>query len=300
MDDLFDEVLLISQLKGAYRGNFVIVGCAYYEHEQKKMICSKIFYFAITFIYLLNTNVIGATEEDYYDLLGVEKTATQHEIKKAFRRLALQYHPDKNKDEGAEEKFKKIVAAYEVLSDENSRKQYDRFGHTAKGFSGGGFGQFDFTSFFKQFDDIFAEFGKGFQSRQNERAKKRDRKTGGFKFNFDDLFSDLDLDELKFFKKRKKSTDGDDKSDKDSMEDHEFGDGDSFFGTHYKRGDGPKINFGFNVDDIMEKFEKSFQKGYNDAMNTFKSTMDELNSRMSRDATKDFSDRVISNKKYDL
>jgi len=87
-------------------------------------------------------------EEDYYKLLGVSKTATDAEIKKAYRKMAIKYHPDKNQgDKTAEDKFKEISQAYEVLSDKNKRSQYDQFGHEAftsggrstHGFGGGGF-----------------------------------------------------------------------------------------------------------------------------------------------------------------
>ncbi len=275
--------------------------CDYCCDTEVKMIFSKITYSAILFIYLWNTNVVDATDEDYYKLLGVEKTATEHEIKKAFRRLALQYHPDKNKDEGAEEQFKRIVEAYEVLSDESQRKKYDKFGHTGKGGFGGfgDFGKFDFTSFFKQFDDLFAQFGKGFQSSKSDRTEKRKNRSGGFKLNLDDLFSDMDFDELKFFTKRKRSSndDGDRKSNEDSTEDHGFGGGDSFFGSHFKGGDMPKMNFGFNTEDILKNFEKNFQKGYDDAINSFKEKMSEFNFRTSHTADKGFDHTVIGNKK---
>lgn len=68
-------------------------------------------------------------KRDYYEVLGVEKGASQDEIKKAFRKLAFQYHPDRNKEPDAEEKFKEISEAYAVLSDEQKKAQYDRFGH---------------------------------------------------------------------------------------------------------------------------------------------------------------------------
>jgi DnaJ-class molecular chaperone len=72
-----------------------------------------------------------ADSNDYYDILGVSKTATADEIKRAYRKLALQYHPDRNKTKEAEEKFKEVTKAYEVLSNEEKRKNYDQFGHAA-------------------------------------------------------------------------------------------------------------------------------------------------------------------------
>ncbi|MDD3821438.1 MAG: molecular chaperone DnaJ [Bacilli bacterium] len=103
-----------------------------------------------------------ATKRDYYEVLGVDKNASEQEIKSAFRQLAKKYHPDVNKASDAEAKFKEIQEAYAVLSDTNRRKQYDQFGHAAfnQG-TGGGFGGFDFSDF--DFSDIFSEiFGGGF------------------------------------------------------------------------------------------------------------------------------------------
>lgn len=78
---------------------------------------------------------------DYYNVLGVEKNASEDEIKKAYKKLALKYHPDRNKEPGAEEKFKQLAEAYEILGDPEKRKQYDRFGTTGENpFSGGGGG----------------------------------------------------------------------------------------------------------------------------------------------------------------
>ena len=77
--------------------------------------------------------------KDFYETLGVSKDASQSDIKKAYRKLALKYHPDKNQgNKEAEDKFKEISSAYEVLSDENKRAKYDRFGHDAYTQSGGG------------------------------------------------------------------------------------------------------------------------------------------------------------------
>ena len=108
------------------------------------------------------------SKKDYYETLGVAKDASDDEIKRAFRKLAKQYHPDVNKEPGAEAKFKEIGEAYAVLSDSNKRKQYDQFGSAAfenggPGFGGGGFGGFDMNDI--DLDSILREvFGGGFSS----------------------------------------------------------------------------------------------------------------------------------------
>ena len=104
-------------------------------------------------------------KQDYYDILGVDRKASASDIKKAYRKMALKYHPDKNPDDKeAEEKFKKAAEAYEVLSDSDKRARYDQFGHAAfdgaGGFGGGGMNMDDI---FSQFGDIFGgAFGGGF------------------------------------------------------------------------------------------------------------------------------------------
>lgn len=98
------------------------------------------------------------TKRDYYEVLGVSRNATKEDLKKAYRKLAMQYHPDRNPgDKEAEEKFKEAAEAYEVLSDDDKRARYDRFGHDglrAGGFSGGGFT--DINDIFSHFSDIFS------------------------------------------------------------------------------------------------------------------------------------------------
>lgn len=105
-------------------------------------------------------------KKDYYEILGVSKNASDEEIKRAFRKLAKEYHPDINKSAGAEEKFKEIGEAYSVLSDANKRRQYDQFGHAAfenGGAGASGFGGFDMGDI--DLGDIFGDlFGGGFSS----------------------------------------------------------------------------------------------------------------------------------------
>lgn len=96
---------------------------------------------------------------DYYDVLGVQRNASKEDIKRAFRSLARQYHPDVNKAPEAEEKFKEINEAYEVLSDDEKRARYDRFGHAGVNAGAGGFGG---AGGFSGFEDIFEEFFRGF------------------------------------------------------------------------------------------------------------------------------------------
>jgi len=101
-----------------------------------------------------------SNKRDYYEVLGVSKTATDEEIKRAFRVLAKKYHPDVNKEEGAADKFKEIGEAYSVLSDKNKRAQYDQFGHAAFDGAQGGAG-FDMGDI--NLDDILSNlFGGGF------------------------------------------------------------------------------------------------------------------------------------------
>ncbi len=107
-----------------------------------------------------------ADKRDYYEVLGVDKGASADEIKKAYRKMAIKYHPDKNPgDKEAEEKFKEAAEAYDVLSDEQKRARYDQFGHAGMDGAGGfgGAGGFSMEDIFSQFGDIFGgAFGGGF------------------------------------------------------------------------------------------------------------------------------------------
>ncbi len=116
------------------------------------------------------------SKRDYYEVLGVSKSATTIEIKKAYRKLALKHHPDKNPgDKEAEKKFKEAAEAYDVLGNDEKRQRYDRFGHAGvggdSGFGGGGgFGGMNMEDIFSQFGDIF---GGGFSSSRGGRTRQR-------------------------------------------------------------------------------------------------------------------------------
>ncbi len=120
----------------------------------------------------LRLSGLMADKRDYYDVLGVSRGVTQDELKKAYRRLARQYHPDVSSDPDAGERFKEISEAYEILSDDQKRSAYDRFGHA--GVNNGGAGFSGFGSDFGSVADIFEEFfGGAFGGRSRQRRGPR-------------------------------------------------------------------------------------------------------------------------------
>jgi molecular chaperone DnaJ len=119
-------------------------------------------------------SLMGMTQRDYYEVLGVSRNATPDELKAAFRRLARQLHPDVNKEADAEEKFKEINEAYAVLSDDQKRQAYDRFGHAGvRGPSGAPDFQVDFNDFADIFGDLFGFGGFGRTSARTRNAPRR-------------------------------------------------------------------------------------------------------------------------------
>ena len=112
-------------------------------------------------------------KRDYYEILGVDRNVSAPDLKKAFKRLAIKYHPDKNPgDSKAEEKFKEASEAYGILSDKEKKQNYDNFGHAAfengGGRPGGGFGGFTGADFSDIFEDFFGDFGGGGRSRSRK------------------------------------------------------------------------------------------------------------------------------------
>ncbi len=135
-------------------------------------------------------------KRDYYEILGVNKSASADEIKKAYRKVAMQHHPDRNPgDKASEEKFKEAAEAYEVLNDADKRAQYDRFGHNAFGNGRGGFGGggMNMDDIFSQFGDIFGEggfgsfFGGGGQRSQRGSGSRGSNLRVKIKLNFEEI-----------------------------------------------------------------------------------------------------------------
>jgi molecular chaperone DnaJ len=115
---------------------------------------------------------VTTAKADYYEILGVARNASTEEIKKAFRRLAMQYHPDRNQEDGAEARFKQVSEAYEVLSDSEKRAAYDRYGHAGLDM-GRGFEGTDFGGFGDIFDAFFGGTSTGRRRREAQRGGDR-------------------------------------------------------------------------------------------------------------------------------
>ena len=131
-------------------------------------------------------------KRDYYEVLGVSKSAAADDIKKAYRKIAIKYHPDKNPDDPtAEDKFKEAAEAYEVLSDQEKRSRYDQFGH--QGVNGGGYGHMNMEDIFSQFGDIFGGGSpfEGFFGGAGGRGGRRVRKGTNLRIKLK-----LDLEEI--------------------------------------------------------------------------------------------------------
>ena len=126
-----------------------------------------------------------AQKRDYYEVLGVTREASDQEIKSAYRRLAMQHHPDRNPESKAEseEKFKEITEAYTVLADAQKRAAYDRFGHQAVSGNGGGGPDFN-SSIFSDFEDIFGDLF-GFGDVFGRGGRGRSRSAGGIDLRYD-------------------------------------------------------------------------------------------------------------------
>lgn len=133
-------------------------------------------------------------KRDYYEVLGVSRSASADEIKKAYRKMALQYHPDKNPNNTeAEEKFKEAAEAYEVLSNPEKKQRYDQFGHAGMGGNGGagGFGGMNMEDIFEQFGSVFGEGFGGFSSgggrQQGRRVNRGSNLRVKVKLNLEDV-----------------------------------------------------------------------------------------------------------------
>src|SRR5687767_15899535 len=122
------------------------------------------------------------SKRDYYEILSVTRSSSADEIKKAYRKVAMQYHPDRNPgDKAAEEKFKEAAEAYEVLSDPDKRAQYDRFGHAGVSGASRGQGSGNMDDIFSQFGDIFGDdiFGNFFGGNGGGRGGRGGQRTRG-------------------------------------------------------------------------------------------------------------------------
>lgn len=206
-----------------------------------------------------------AQEQDYYDILGVKKDATKQEIHKAFRQLAKKYHPDKNKDKGATDEFIRIFKAYETLSDENKRKEYDNRASEQTGSwttASSSVNDFDINDFFKQYEDQFLKHAHQHQQHhQSHQDMHNNMHHEQFKFhgvNLDDLFHDIDDDEFSSFGRWFDMPNHNHNHFQQNIEHGHFGDGASFFGMNIH----PEIHDTIHQYQHQQGFHGVNQAGY--------------------------------------
>jgi curved DNA-binding protein CbpA len=185
----------------------------------------------------------SSKEHNYYDILGVKKDATKQEIHRAFRQLAKKYHPDKNKDKSASDEFIKIFKAYETLSDEKKRKEYDERANgyqygSSNTWAGSNMNNFDINEFFQQYEEQFmrhAQYHQDQHANQHYHHQGHPHNQEEFRFhgiNLDNLFDDIDEDEFMSFSRIFNSPDHNHNHVHANLDGH-FGDGDTFFGSHF-------------------------------------------------------------------
>lgn len=190
----------------------------------------------------------------HYAVLGIRQSASEKEVKKAFKKLAIQYHPDKNKEEGAQEKFQEIGAAYEILKDPEKRRQCDQLGDESFSHGGGGESPFGGGGFHFNFDDLFSGFG--FDDDEEETHRHGGHFGGGDSFfnsfHHGGFFNDNDNDhgDDSFFNSFHHGGffDDDSGSDVDAHDHREPFGGDSFFGDLFNDDDDGFFNGHFHAE----------------------------------------------------
>lgn len=189
----------------------------------------------ITLVFIIIKDFTVSAAKDYYKILGISRQATERDIKKAFRKLAVKYHPDKNKSAEAEKKFRDIAEAHEVLSDEKKRRIYDQYGEDGLKDQAG----FDSSSFHFNFDDFFNNndfFGNAFHG--NRENNRNDRGNHGF---FSDFFGDDEDENVMFEEEPGNSFFGNFGSNRNDMNEDQRH-------HHMQDGFGEPIQFGFGGD----------------------------------------------------
>ncbi|XP_063218853.1 dnaJ homolog subfamily B member 9-like [Bacillus rossius redtenbacheri] len=205
---------------------------------------SQLCLFSLIFFAVFNfTSTAEKGKKNYYDVLGIKKTATDRDIKRAFRKLAVKYHPDKNKQKGAENKFTEIAEAYEVLSDPAKRRTYDQLGSGMFGGANGAGGShhFNHDNMYHSFEETmgntfhFGGHGHGDFHGQHRHAQ-------GHGFVFEDIFMEDPF--MNFF----------------GQDEHTFGDGSSFFGSHFSQGGHANAHAGSQFSSVHSSHHSERQK----------------------------------------